>query len=61
VHFFTTFSADLKSAWNSAIFDIFSDLKKKKIGVILALFANFEAERRKNGSKNQKTYLVNVS
>jgi hypothetical protein len=29
--------------------------------VILALFANFEAERAKNGSKNQKTYLVNVS
>jgi hypothetical protein len=27
--------------------------------VILALFENFEAA--KNGSKNQKTYLVNVS
>jgi hypothetical protein len=24
-------------------------------------FSNFEAKRAKNGSKNQKTYLVNVS
>ncbi len=30
-------------------------------GVILALFANFEAKCAKNGSKNQKTYFVNVS
>jgi hypothetical protein len=29
--------------------------------VILALFEYFEAKRTKNGSKNQKTYLVNVS
>ncbi len=29
--------------------------------VILVLFGNFEAKRAKNGSKNQKTYLVNVS
>ncbi len=35
--------------------------KKNLFGVILALFANFEAERAKNRSKNQKTYLVNVS
>jgi hypothetical protein len=43
-------------------FDIFSDfLAKKFFGVILALFANFEAERATKGSKNQKTYLVNVS
>ncbi len=59
-HFFTTFSTDSKSAWNSAIFDIFVDLKKINC-VILALFKNFEAKRTKNGSKNQKTYFVNVS
>jgi hypothetical protein len=29
--------------------------------VILVLFSNFEAKRAKNGSKNQKTYFVNVS
>jgi hypothetical protein len=28
---------------------------------ILVLFSNFEAKRAKNDSKNQKTYLVNVS
>ncbi len=27
---------------------------KKMLGVILALYANFEAERAKNGSKNKK-------
>jgi hypothetical protein len=30
-------------------------------GVILALFANFEAKCTRNGSKYQKTYFVNVS
>jgi hypothetical protein len=30
VHFFKTFSTDLKSAWNSAFFDTFF-IKKKKI------------------------------
>ncbi len=34
---------------------------KKNCAVFLALFANFEAERAKNGSKNRKMYLVNVS
>ncbi len=29
--------------------------------MILVLFSNFEAKRAKNGSKNQKTYFVNVS
>ncbi len=38
--FFTTFSA---------FFDIFIDLKKKRFGVILALFENFEARRAKKG------------
>ncbi len=40
-------------------FSIF--LQKRFLGVILALFANFEAKCAKNGSKNQKTYFVNVS
>jgi hypothetical protein len=35
--------------------------EKKNNLVILALFKNFEAKRAKNGSKNQKTYLVNMS
>jgi len=39
---------------------IFFDKKKKYFWVILALFENFEAKRAKNGSKNQKTFLVNV-
>jgi hypothetical protein len=37
-----------------------SFLITKKL-VILALFLNFEAKRAKNSSKNQKTFLVNVS
>jgi hypothetical protein len=40
-------------------FSIFS--KKNFFCVILVLFSNFEAKRARNGSKNQKTYLVNVS
>ncbi len=35
--------------------------KKIFFYVIFVLFSNFEAKRAKNGSKNQKTYLVNVS
>jgi hypothetical protein len=57
VHFFTTISTDSKSAWNSAVFDIFLDFLQKKFWVILALFANFEAKCAKNGSKNQKSIL----
>ncbi len=34
---------------------------KKNFSIILALLANFEAKCAKNGSKNQKTYFVNVS
>jgi len=40
-------------------FSIFS--KKNFLKVILVLFSNFEAKRARNGSKNQKTYFVNVS
>ncbi len=39
------------------VFDIFFKLKKK-IGVILALFKNFESQTRK---KQLKKYFVNVS
>jgi hypothetical protein len=35
-------------------------IKKFKY-IIIVLFSNFEAKRAKNSSKNQKTYLVNVS
>ncbi len=51
-YFFTNFSTDTKSAWNSAFFNIFFD--KKKFGVILALFGNFEAKCAKNGKKKLK-------
>ncbi len=62
VNFFKTFSTDSKSAWNSAFFDTHIEFFNKKIfWVILALFANFEAKCAKNGSKNKKTYFVNVS
>jgi hypothetical protein len=57
-HFFTTFSTDSKSAFFDIFFDFF---QKNKFWVILALFKKFEAKRAKNGSKNQKTYFVNVS
>ena len=40
-------------------FSIFSKFFFLK--VILVLFSNFEAKRARNGSKNQKTYFVNVS
>jgi hypothetical protein len=47
---------------NFAFFDIFFNfLQKNILGVILALFANFEAKCAKNSLKNQKTCCVNVS
>ncbi len=62
VHFSTTFSTDSKSAWNSAFLTPFSIFFKQNFFfAILVLFSNFEAKRAKNGSKNQKTYFVNVS
>ncbi len=39
----------------------FSILKKKIFKGHISTFFNFEAKRAKNGSKNQKTYFVNVS
>jgi hypothetical protein len=57
VHFFTTFSTDSKSAFLTP-FLIFA---KKFFKGHISTFSNFEAKRARNGSKNQKTYLVNVS
>ncbi len=54
--FCKTFSTNLKSAWNSAFFDIFFNFFKFFFVVILVLFPNFEAKRAKNGVKNQKMY-----
>jgi hypothetical protein len=61
VHFFTIFSTDSKSAWNSAFLTAFSIKKKNNFKVILVLFSNFDCKCAGSGSKNQKTYLVNVS
>jgi hypothetical protein len=61
VHFLTTFSTDSKSAWNSAFFDTFFDFFQKNVLGHISIFSKFEAKRAKNGSKYQKTYLVNVS
>jgi hypothetical protein len=62
-HFFTTFSTDSKFQREIlrflTPFSIFSKIIFFK--VILVLFLNFEAKRARNGSKNQKMYLVNVS
>jgi hypothetical protein len=43
---FNTFSADLKSACNSAFIDTFDFLGH------ISTFSNFEAKRAKNGAKN---------
>ncbi len=59
VHLLTTFSTDSKSTWNSAFFDTIFSTKFFKGHI--STFSNFEAKRAKNGSKNQETYLVNVS
>ncbi len=62
MHFFTTFSTDSKSAWNSAFFGIFFDF----LQIIffwghISTFCKLWSRTRKNGSKNKKTYFVNVS
>jgi hypothetical protein len=46
----------------SSFFDTFFDFFKNFFfWATLVLFSNFEAKRAKNGSQNQKTYLLNVS
>jgi hypothetical protein len=58
-NFFNGFRISVKFCIFLISFFIF--LPKNFFGVILPLFQNFEAKCAKNGSKNQKTYLVNVS
>ncbi len=43
------------------LISLFIFFKKKFFWVIISTFKNFVAKRAKNGSKNQKTYFVNVS
>ncbi len=57
-NFFNGFEISVKFCVLDTFFDFF---KKNFFQVILVLFSNFEAKRAKIGSKNQKTYLVNVS
>ncbi len=58
VHFFTTFSTDSKSAWNSAFFDTsFDFFKKIFFWVILVLFLNFDCKCTGNGSKIRKIFF----
>jgi hypothetical protein len=60
--FFYNFFNGFEISVKFCVFNIFLDfLPIKMLGVILALFANFEAKCTKNGTKNQKTYFVNVS
>ncbi len=58
VHFFKTFSTDLKSAWNSAFLDTFFDFVQKNFFfVILVLFSNFDCKCAGNGSKKRKIFF----
>ncbi len=62
VHFFTTFQRIRNQREILRFLTPFSIFSPKNyLNVILVLFSNFEAKRARNGSKNQKTYLVNVS
>ncbi len=62
VHFVTTFQRIRNQREILRFLTPFSIFFKTKFfQVILVLFSNFEAKRARNGSKNQKTYLVNVS
>ncbi len=59
---FATFSSDLNLASNCAFFiPISKKFEKNIFWVILALFANFEVKRERNGLKKLKTYFINVS
>ncbi len=59
--FFTTFSTDSKSVWNSAFFDMCIDFLKKKFVGHITTFWKLWGQTRKKRLKNQKTFLVNVS
>jgi hypothetical protein len=52
---FSLFSTDWNSASSFAFYDTHIEiLKKQYFSLILALFANFKAKIRRNGSKNEK-------
>ena len=59
VQFFTTFSTDSKSAWNSAFFDTFFYFVKKKIflGHISTFFELWLQMRRKRFKKTENLFL----
>ncbi len=58
VHFFKTFSTDSKSAWNSAFFDTFFDLKKKNfLGHIGTFFELWLQMRRKRLKKMENLFF----
>jgi hypothetical protein len=61
MHFLTTFSTDSNPREILRFLTHFFICSKKICYVIFVLFSNFEAKRAKNGSKSQKTYLINVS
>jgi hypothetical protein len=52
VHFFTTFSPDSKSAWNSASFDTFFDF----LGYISTFFELWSQTRKKRLKKSKKVF-----
>ncbi len=57
VHFFTTFSTDSKSAWNSAFLDTFFDfLKKKILGNISTFFKLWSQTRKKRLNKSKNVF-----
>jgi hypothetical protein len=62
VHFFTTFSTESKSAWNSAFFDTHIEIFNENfVWLLLALFLYFDYKFAKNGSKKQKMLFINVA
>ena len=57
VHFFTTFSTDSKSAWNSAFFDtFFVFFKKKFLGHISTFFKLWSQTRKKRLKKSKNVF-----
>ncbi len=58
VHFFTTFSTDSKSAWNSAFFDTFFDFLKKKVfkGHNSTFFKLWRQTRKKRLKKSKNLF-----
>ncbi len=58
VHFFTTFSTDSKSAWNSAFFDTFFDffIKNFFLGHINTFFKLWSQTRKKRLKKSKNVF-----